>query len=518
MTPIHIPKFRTAQTVLLALLIALATSGLGAGEPVVSVTGGQIRGVRLEDGTSAAFRGVPFAAPPVGDLRWREPMPVKPWEGVREATRTGPPAAQIPLGWNDADAKAGSEDCLYLDVWTPAPAPGGKLPVMVWIHGGANVAGAGGFDPLYDGRSLIRQGVVLVVVEYRLGILGFFSHPLLSRESPHRASGNYGLMDQAAALTWVHDNISQFGGDPGNVTLFGQSAGSMDVLSLMASPLARGLFHRAIAESGPTMSFVSQPEAEKAGIRAAESAGAPSQGTLAYLRSLPTDTVLKKMPCMMAGTTDGWVLPENPGLAFRQGHEARVPLIIGSAAIEFPAVGDPAALKTSIREFFGDLSPRAESLYGISGGGPSASDPLYGDAADQWGSDLFRCRAIVQGEWHTDSGNPTWEYEFDRAIPPKAHTGHSSDLPYVFGNLNRTGPGMTGDFEDADRGLSAAIQGYWTRFARTGDPNGAGAVPWPAYDGKARKYLIFGTSGEVRASENERGPVADLFREAMGRQ
>jgi len=475
-----------------------------------------ISGVLLEDGRSAAFRGIPFAAPPVGNLRWREPMPVVPWDGVRQATRPGPAAAQPALGWNDDFAKAGSEDCLYLDVWTPSPGAGGRLPVMVWVHGGANVAGAGGFDPLYDGRQLIRKGVVLVVVEYRLGVFGFYSHPELTAESPHHASGNYGLMDQAAALRWVHDNISRFGGDPGNVTLFGQSAGSMDVVALMTSPLARGLFHRAIAESGPTLYSWTAGAAEREGIRAAAAAGAPATGSVAFLRSLPAEALLRKMPWMMAGSTDGWVLPENPGDAFREGKEARIPLIIGSMAIEIPDVGTPEVLRQHLADFFGEeRARRAEVHYGLAAGGKASVDPLYGDAAEQWGSDGFRCRAVVQGEWHARAGNPTWEYEFDRAIPRHPHALHSGDLPYVFGNLLRTGS-QSGEFQEEDRRLSAEIMGYWTRFASTGDPNGGPSTAWPRHDATTRKYMVFGAAGEVRIAENERGPECDLFREVMG--
>ena len=223
---------------LAAALLLLSPRSFADTGPVVHVTGGDIRGALLPGGAGAVFRGVPTAQPPVGPLRWREPMPVGPWPGVRDALKPGAPAVQTDMDWNRADAAAGSEDCLYLDVWTPGLSRTARLPVMVWLHGGGNVGGAGGFDPVYDGRPLISRGVVLVVVEYRLGVLGFLSHPELTSESPHHASGNYGFLDQIAALRWVRDNARQFGGDPGNVTLFGQSAGGTDVLSLMASPLA----------------------------------------------------------------------------------------------------------------------------------------------------------------------------------------------------------------------------------------------------------------------------------------
>jgi para-nitrobenzyl esterase len=516
------PRGAIAALLILLVLVAAPPARADQGPPVVAVTGGQVRGALIGGGPGAVFKGIPFAQPPVGELRWREPRPVKAWDGIREATRSGPPAAQVALGWNDAAAAASSEDCLYLDVWTPARRPDAPLPVMVWIHGGANVAGAGGFDPLYEGESLISHGVVLVVVEYRLGVFGFLAHPELTRESPHHASGNYGLMDQAAALRWVHDNIAGFGGDPATVTLFGQSAGSMDVLALMASPLARGLFVRAIAESGPSLYPAPTLEAplaaaEREGVRAASELGAPAADALAYLRSLPTATLLNRARWMLALNADGWALPATAGATFRVHGEAQVPLIIGSNAIEFPFQGSPAELGESIRRVFGDLAPRALALYGLSGGAPAAPDPLYGNAADQWGSDMFRCPAVVQGEWHRAAGSRTWEYQFDRAIPPHPRTSHSGELAYVFGNLLPAGS-QPGDFQEADRRLSGIIQAYWTHFAKTGDPNGPGVPDWPGYDGKSRAYMDFNAQGSAIAAENQRGPFSDLFRQALSRQ
>ena len=514
------PLFLPAAGFAALCLGLIPASPARASEPgtVVSVTGGQVRGTALEGGHGSVFRGLPFAQPPVGALRWREPMPLLGWDGIREAYKPGPPAAQPAIGWNDEFAAASSEDCLYLDVWTPGIG-GDRRPVMVWIHGGANVAGAGGFDPLYDGRALISRGVVLVVVEYRLGVFGFFAHPELTRESAHRASGNYGVMDQAAALRWVRDNIAAFGGDPGNVTLFGQSAGSMDVLALMASPLAKGLFNRAIAESGPSRYLPSAPtlaQSEAAGAAAAARLGAPSEGALSYLRGLPAEKVLKGAPWMLALSADGWVLPVAPAAAFARGAEAAVPLIIGSNAIEFPEPGPPEHLRESMRAVLGDVAPRAYALFGLADGGHAQADPLYGDAADQWGSDMFRCPAVVQGEWHTAAGNPTWEYQFDRAIPPRPRTSHSGELAYVFGNLLATGS-QGGEFQEADRRLSATLQAYWTNFAKTGNPNAEGLPAWPTHDAKSRQYIAFDTLGDAVVRENQRGAFCDLFREAMGR-
>jgi para-nitrobenzyl esterase len=509
---IHI---RTFVVLMAANLLASPLPADPNSGPVVSVTGGAIMGRILPGEGGAVFRGVPFAQPPVGGLRWREPMPVVPWEGVRQAAKPGPPAEQAAIGWNEREAAASSEDCLYLDVWTPHEAPG-RLPVMVWIHGGANVAGSGGFDPLYDGRSMISHGVVLVVIEYRLGIFGFFAHPGLTRESPHHASGNYAILDQIAALQWVHDNIAKFGGDPGSVTLFGQSAGGTDVLALMASPLSGGLFHRAISESSQLQNRnVSLAEAEQAGSAMAEGLGGPSANDIAHLRSLSSKEIMKAWRGYSAFTTDGWVFPTPPFEAWRTGRERAVPLIIGSNAVEFPFGGSPGDLVNSIRAAFGDLAPRALSLYGLDGGKEAAAaDPLYGYAADQWGSDLFRCPAVVLGGWHS-AANPTWEYEFARAIPPQPRVAHSGELPYVFGNLLSTGS-KAGNYQEADRRLSGVIQAYWTSFARTGDPNAQGLPPWGRYDAAGKGYLAFTADSEVAARENERGPFCDLFRESLG--
>jgi para-nitrobenzyl esterase len=493
-----------------------ATSDIG---PEVQVTGGAIRGRTLPDDQGSVFRGIPFARPPLAGFRWREPMPVVPWSGVREADHPGPPAEQPPLGWNDKFAAACSEDCLYLDLWAPKTRISGSIPVMVWIHGGGNVAGAGGFDPLYDGRALISHGVILVVVEYRLGMFGFFSHPELTRESPHHASGNYGVLDQIAALQWVHDNVSRFGGDPGNVTIFGQSAGGLDVLGLMASPLSEGLFQRAISESGPLGAVSTQPltDAQKAGAQAVEGLGGPRSNDLEYLRSLPPEALVKLGQGLRPFIRDGWVFPKSPFEVW-QGHlEHAVPLIIGANALEFPASGSPAEIRAMLGDFFGNLAPRAFSLYGLEGtGNPIQPDPLYGNGADQWGSDLFRCIGIVEGGWHS-TANSCWEYEFDRAIPPHPRVAHSSDLPYVFGNLSETGS-MPGNYVQADRRLSAMIQGYWTNFAKTGNPNAAGLPEWQKYDTTQKRYLDFTTEADAMVRENERGSFADLFRDAMERR
>jgi para-nitrobenzyl esterase len=507
---------RAPLPVLIIVAVAAPPLFFGQSPPdgVVEVSGGPVQGRPLGEGPAYVFRGIPFAQPPVGRLRWQEPMPVLPWEGLREATRSGPPAAQASFGWNKAMAEASREDCLYLDVWTPEVERYARHPVMVWFHGGGNVGGSGGFDTLYDGEALVRHGVVLVVVEYRLGIFAFLAHPELTRESEHRASGNYGLLDQVAALRWVHDNIARFGGDPDNVTIFGQSAGAIDVLALMATPLTTGLFQKAIAESGPLAAPLAQ------GLEAAEAAGEGVAGAggsdLPALRAMSAADLIR-LPLKDRGlrpfTVDGWVFPENPADVWREGREHAVALIVGSNAIEFAFGGTADQLRSAIAGFAGPRAPEALALYGRSGGG-ATSDPLYGNAADQWGSDAIRCYPILDGEVHAAQGRPVWEYEFDRAIPPKPHVEHSSELPYVFGHLRPTG-NLGGDFGDPDRSLSEQIQGYWTNFAKTGNPNGPGRPDWPRFEGRRRRYASFTTEAGVEIRANQRKPFVDLFREVL---
>ena len=489
----------------------------GAGDATVAVTGGLIQGGVLPGG-GAVFKGIPFAEPPVGALRWREPRPPRPWTGVREARASAAPCAQPPLGWNGAFAAAGREDCLYLDVWTPEWPSKSSKPVMVWIHGGANVAGAGGADPLYEGTALIRHDVVLVILQYRLGIFGFLAHPELTRESVHHASGNYAILDQIAALHWVRDNIARFGGDPGRVTVFGQSAGAIDASLLMATPLSKGLLHRVIGESGPMVSREATPtlaRAEEAGIRAADRLKAPSGSALEYLRSLPAAKLLEAGGSQAGATVDEWVFPAAPSDVFASGKEPPMPMILGSNAIELPAEGSSDDLRKRLTRDYGDLAPRALEIYGLAkAGGEQRTDPLYGDTAEQVGTDSFRCPIVIQGEWHSAAGHPTWEYQFDRAIPPRPRTAHSGELPYVFGNLYSEGS-QAGSFQDADRRLSATLQAYWTNFARTGEPNGPGLPAWPRFDPTSRKYMEFDTDGGTTVNENERGPFCDLFRERV---
>jgi para-nitrobenzyl esterase len=528
-------------------ILGMATAASAADSaPVVTVDGGQIRGGVMEK-SGAVFKGIPFAEAPIGDLRWRPPLPVKSWPGVRDAVAFGAPCAQ---NSNGRVLENSSEDCLYLNVWTPEWPARSRRPVMLWIHGGGNYGGTAS-TPNFDGESLARQGVVLVSANYRLTIFGFLAHPELIRESPHHASGNYGLMDQIAALKWVRDNIAKFGGDPGNITIFGQSAGAVDVNALMTSPLTAGLFHRVIAESGtvtrtpdkstlgmtalgavmkvktgpvtwsdaPTLS-----EAAKNGEELAAMLNAPAGAALKYLRQMPTADLLKPVatPGMSIGPAngvviDGWVLPKAPAEIFASGREHPVPLLIGNNSRERTPPGvSTEDVKRAIEAMYGPLAPRAFALYGMSAEqSGNHDDPLYGGLAAQWVVDtMYRCPVVTELAWHTTAGNSAFEYQFDRPAPGREALGavHGAEVPYVFGVLSSR-------YTAADHDISNAIEQYWTNFARSGSPNSsqAGQLPqWPKFDRTAQGYLEFTDNGPV-AREGLRRPFCDLYGENVKR-
>jgi para-nitrobenzyl esterase len=504
---------------LVPLMTVLAGMCAAAPDPAVAVSGGAVRGRALEGGGSV-FRGIPFAAPPVGTLRWREPMPVVPWQGVRDAEKPGPAPQQRSFGWNEAMSRASREDCLYLDVWAPPVDAAHPAPVMVWIHGGANLCLAGGSEPVYEGRPLVAHGVILVVIEYRVGVFGFMAHPELSRESPHGASGNYGLLDQVAALRWVRDNIAAFGGDPANVTVFGQSAGSMDIVALMASPLAQGLFAKAIAMSGVASRDMSRPlaDAEKAGVDAAAALGVTGPGAIERMRAIPGDELARRAPDMNSFTVDGWVFPRSSFDVWAAGRERGIPLMIGGNGIEITLVHSPDEVRGAVQAAFGPAANPVLRHYGLGPGQtPLGPDPVHGDFADQWAADQFRCPTTVHAEWHRDAGNPVWAYEFDRAVAPRTLVRHSDELAFVFGNFLEKEGMVTGQFRPGDRELSAVMQGYWTNFAKTGNPNGPGLPPWPGL-GTADTLMVFGADGTAAAGPNPRAASVDLFRELLRAQ
>jgi para-nitrobenzyl esterase len=523
MTSPHREFLRTAAITSFAMSAMLSVAAAES-SPIVAVTGGQVQGATLEKG-GAVFKGIPFAQPPVGDLRWREPAPVKPWKSVRYATAFGSPCTQSPQ-LNRAGTIA-KEDCLYLNVWTPEWPSRSKMPVMVWVPGGGNYFGSGS-TPTFDDESLARHGVVLVTINYRLGSLGFFSHPALTGESPHHASGNQGILDQIAALKWVRDNIAKFGGDPQNVTVFGESAGSLDVSVLMTSPLSRGLFKRVIGESGSVVGLgapLTLAQAEKNGEAVAMRWGLAASASLNDMRAVPADDIVKAEPNFVPThpdlgiMIDGYVFPKSPAAVFAAGKEHRVALLHGNNSHErVPNTNPPDDLKKAIGDDYGPLADGAWAVYSS-----TPTDASYGTAADQWANDVsFRCPAVAQVAWHSAAGNSTYEYEFARVPAGRESEGatHASELAYVFGTLDRGfvgggGPRPSG-FSDIDRQVSEQVQQYWTNFAKTGDPNGGKLLRWPKFDASTRAYIQFTDAGPV-AKNDLRRPFCDLFIENVKR-
>ncbi len=493
---------------------AQAPAKAAGSDPAVSVATGQLRGSLTADGV-AVFKNIPFAQPPVGNLRWHEPLPAKAWTGVRDATAFGPMCNQ-----NDNKQLPHSEDCLQLNVWTPKWPAASRLPVMVWVHGGGNTAGSG-VEALFNGEVLARHGVVVVNVNYRLGIFGFFAHPGLAKESPHHAAGNYGLADQIMALHWVRDNIAKFGGNPANVTIFGESAGASDVNALIASPLTKGLFVRVIAQSGPIGTQSSLADSEKRGVDFAAKLGFTGDDSLAKLRAVPDTELMEKVAQGGPGlgiNVDGWVLPE-PGLkVYAEGSEQKVALLIGNNSQEMQPRGGPGDIRQMISQRYGPLADHALAAYGLSGADEPQPDAENGTVLLQFTTDnSFRCGTVQELIWHTAAGNPGYEYQFSRTVHGQEAKGapHASEIPFIFGTLP-VWQNMR-KYNDSDQGYAPQMQAYWTNFAKTGDPNGGKLVKWPKFDGTSRAYMDFTDPGPV-AKEGLRREACDVFMENQKRQ
>ena len=508
------------------MLAAATPAALQRSEPVVEVTGGAVRGYLAPSG--AVFKGIPYAAPPAGALRWREPQPVAKWRGVREATEYSAACVQNPIGTavfiGPLARRYGvayptpqwklSEDCLYLNIWTPEWPVKQSHAVMFWIHGGSNRIGSGN-EAAYSGAELARHGVVVVTINYRLGPLGFFEHPALTRESPHHASGNYGLLDQIAALTWVRYNIAKFGGDPARVTVFGESAGAINIGMLLCSPLSHGLFARAIMESGPVIGIgYAHPlrDGEQFGERVAALASHGQSGgdLLARLRAIPA-AEFRRIYQQVARQTpdpgfvlDGWLLTRTPQAVFAEGREQPVTILIGNNGREASAfrggaaaerlAADEGPIKT-LHICYGHMAPVAMAAYEID------THTGRNAAADSWLNDaLMTCPSAAMATLYASRGQRAYVYQFLRSIPGRGETDlgsfHSLELPYVFGALHDSGWSWL-PFQKLDDGLAATMESYWTNFAQTGDPNGAGLPRWRAFSGASADYIEFADDGRA---------------------
>jgi len=482
--------------------------------PIATVRQGQLAGRDIGGGI-ATFLGIPFAAPPVGDLRWHLPLPPQSWQGVRSAVNYGPACAQNDPSFGGLFDKTSREDCLYLNLWTPSLKPQKPLPVLVYIHGGALVGGAGSI-PTFDGADLARNGVILVTINYRLGIFGFFSHPDLAAESPSGASGNYGLADQIEALRWVRDNIGAFGGDPGRVTISGQSAGSASVLMLMTSPRTKGLFRGAIAESGTPLlaPWTTRTEAEHWGRDFSVSLGA---GSIADLRKLaPADlmTPWRKFLAargigLMRLSVDGWVFERSPSQVFAEHREMHIPLLTGNNSREALQVPADADLPVALARTFGAAADQARNAYAAD------ADPVLGNAAARFATDVtFRCPAITIERWHARQGSPTYAYQFEEPLPAHKALGaqHSDEVPFVFSTLQLMMFGAP--VPPADQALSAQISAYWANFAKRGDPNGTSLPLWPRYEPSSGHYVHLAAAG-IRADRKLEHDACDLYEKVL---
>ncbi len=530
-----------AVTALIALVLSTTAWTVGcspgaSGPPRAEVDGEILEGVFFGEPDEAVFKGIPFAAPPVGDLRWRPPAAHVPRGGVQSVTAFGPACPQtdrlaeyyrrIATAFGqgeEAVSRIGetSEDCLYLNVWTGNWGGGGgePQPVMVWIHGGSNNSGSGS-EGGYDGARLSARGVVVVTINYRLGALGFLAHPALTAESPHGSSGNYALLDQIEALRWVQRNIAAFGGDPNRVTVFGESAGSMDVMHLMASPLATGLFHRAIGQSGaPLAGAATLKQGEARGERLAKWLGVEGDvDVTGALRMKDADEIVRAdadVPSPSGSSiwtsaatviVDGWVLPEPTGRVFATGAQQAVPLLVGSTADEFaslryylPSIERSVdAYQSWVSQTFGLLASWLIDLY------PATADEEVDQTLISLMTDLtFTCLSRFAASTMPAAGTKAYLYHFTRALPgpggEKLGAFHGFDIGYVFDTRADWFP-----LEQKDRVLTDAMAGYWTEFAATGDPNRKGSPEWPAYTAETDLHLELGSEIRVAAGLKKR--------------
>ena len=506
--------FQRVRVIRVGIAMVLLASGAAAAAAQttgpVKTDAGPVTGVVAGD--VAAYKGIPFAAPPVGDLRWKAPQPVKPWTAALAADHYAADCMQKPFGGDAAPlGTPPAEDCLYLNVWTPAARGAAPLPVMVWIYGGGFVNG-GSSPAVYDGSAFARRGIVFVSMNYRLGRFGFFAHPALTAETPKGTPlGNYGFLDQFAALQWVKRNAAAFGGDPSNVTIFGESAGGGSVNALMISPMAKGLFHKAIVQSGGgrsrgpiSMRHISQPgtggspSAEALGVAFAAKAGVKAEGAeaLKALRALPPDAIVNGMnltasqPDTYSGPMiDGVFLTEEAEPAFRAGRQAKVPYMIGANDREFGFFAPPPDRVDAMFAPFGADKDKALRAYDPDGA--SKSEAAVQLMSDQAMVEPARLLARLAA-----GAQPTYAYRFSyvaSSLRAKEKGAlHATEIPFVFSTVKaKYEAAATPD----DIAIAAAVTDYWAAFARTGNPNGAGRPQWPIYTAAADEIMDFTTAG-----------------------
>lgn len=498
----------------------------------INLQSGSVSGTKTENGIFV-YKGIPYAAPPVGSLRWKPPFPVSPWSGVRRCLSYGPACVQPKVSsiFSRKYAQV-SEDCLYLNVWTPVkPNTSGKLPVLFWIHGGAFMTGSAS-DDFYDAQELAQKGVVVVTFNYRLGPLGFLAHPLLSKESPHNVSGNYGLLDQIEALKWVRDNIVSFGGDPSKVTILGESAGGRSVAFLMVSPLAKGLFHRAIMQSSSIYrpiqhvreSWYGRSSMEAIGQKVARAMDADDKSdTILFLRSQRAEDIIEASKPKLAGMkadeeegspyepiVDGWVIPDDPSDMFDAGQQHNVPVIVGTNADESSLFTNSmrfmraGRIRETIRDIFPDFANEILQVY------PMDDKESALNSINRILNDM-NCNSPMRNIARNTVkiGANAWRYHFTRVrsdfMGKRFGAWHGSEIRFIFNSLNMafTKP------DNIDRSLSEIMSNYWVRFAQTGNPNAPGLPDWPNYVIALDPYIEFGDQINVKQHLN---PVStDLF-------
>ena len=500
------------KKLLLSLTTFLFALGmLAQSNPQVKTADGILEGINLSG--IKVFKGVPFAAPPVGDLRWKVPQPVVKWEGIRKAIEFGPnPMQEALFGDMNFGTKINSEDCLYLNIWTPAKTMDEHLPVLIYFNGGGLMAGSGS-EPRYAGDAMARKGIISITANYREGIFGFFAHPQLSKETDYKGSGNYGFMDQVAAIKWVKDNISTFGGDPNRITIVGESAGSMSVSALMASPLCQGLFAQAMGSSGSVMGFKKVPtlkEAEQKGVELAKQIGCKS---IKELRDLPADELMKLAAVKNIPTynIDGYFMVEQPTETFAKGNQTKVPLLIGGNNQEMTpwfilAGKQPTVenMKAGAKDLFGKYTDEAFRLYGINTdkdvleqpGVDLASDFFLDYSTWKWGNmhkqtsgqPVYRYRychprpaMVIKGKVAGLAGGVQDAKEGEQPVPQDKGAVHSADIEYAMATLPTN---RIYDWQPEDYMISDIFSQYYVNFVKTGNPNGLGLVEWPSTNGK----------------------------------